>query len=603
MTSLRLRAMIVAAAIAAVVMAAVSGGASAQAPKTISDIIAVMDQEKMDPKRQAEVQALVSAAPPANSSSEQIFDFYLKRAAAYSSVGRFSDSVKELENAVALGRTDRRINFQRALGTIGNQAIRAGQASKTIEIEKSREEDLKKIPNPASVLGSYRQLIQAYLTLGEIQQADDVLKKMDRESVGLKNLKDSHLYLSNWQASIEDSRARVMEAHGKFREAELSYSKAAELFEETRQQMARWPGPAQAPDGMITSRDGALSAAGVNKARQGKLKEAEIDARRALINELQYFGKYGGVTRGTMMALGNVLVKQGRYADAERLFRRSVDILLELGFAKDNRQMVTANRSVASALALLGRWDDAGKEYDAIAAAMAGSPEWPAAKAENFLNTPDRVQVLYNIARVEDGIRVAEAVFRGTQKRNGEQHYDTSLARGMVAVGYVLSKRMDQAMPLFQASVPVLVAKGQNSQSDDGSGDDALEAAQVRQIVETYIATLAELKTPPAGIDPGTESLKLVDFIRGQSVQRALAASSARAATRDPQLAALVSRIRTTSARSAPCFRRSTMRWHCRRISATPTRSSRCRGASPSSRPSTMLHGRRSQANFPTMPT
>jgi CHAT domain-containing protein len=68
-----------------------------------------------------------------------------------------------------------------------------------------------------------------------------------------------------------------------------------------------------------------------------------------------------------------------------------------------------------------------------------------------------------------------------------------------------------------------------------------MAALQVRQIVETYIVVLSHLSgSLPAGIDPAVESLKLVDFIRGQSVQRALAASSARAATRDPELATLV---------------------------------------------------------------
>ena len=62
---------------------------------------------------------------------------------------------------------------------------------------------------------------------------------------------------------------------------------------------------------------------------------------------------------------------------------------------------------------------------------------------------------------------------------------------------------------------------------------------RVRLIVESYLALLARAPAL-AGADIGEETFGLADVVRGHAVERALAASSLRAAAKDPQLADLV---------------------------------------------------------------
>ena len=57
------------------------------------------------------------------------------------------------------------------------------------------------------------------------------------------------------------------------------------------------------------------------KARQGRLAEAEADARRALLSRLKDQGKYNAATPFYITGLANCLVEQGRYAEAEKLLR------------------------------------------------------------------------------------------------------------------------------------------------------------------------------------------------------------------------------------------------------------------------------------------
>ena len=57
------------------------------------------------------------------------------------------------------------------------------------------------------------------------------------------------------------------------------------------------------------------------KARQGRLSEAEADARRALLARLRDTGKYDTAVPHFVMGLADILVEQGRYAEAEKISR------------------------------------------------------------------------------------------------------------------------------------------------------------------------------------------------------------------------------------------------------------------------------------------
>jgi CHAT domain-containing protein len=524
------------AAFAALLLMA-SGAARADVPpRSVADIAAILDNEKLDPERLRKIEAQLNAEPPTDARPGQMVEFLAGRAAAKFALGRYTESVADLEKAIEVGR-EAGINVDRLRGSLSGSYRFSGQILKALELELAREKDLKASPNPSPLLYSYRQTVLNLLQLGEVERAEGVLKKMEaaRNVAGARP--GAAQVLTHWESHVEDARARIFEARGLYREAESTFQKAVDLFEDARLKSSRWPNP-PSQDGFISARDSARSFAGMNKARQGRFKEAEIDARRGLMSELQYFGKYGGNTPKSIEMLGQIVMMQGRYADAERLFRLEVGIIRDLGFGEDNPVLVRPWALQAKTASLQERWSDAADIYDRIAAAIDGKKGWTQDRIDSVLATPDRVLVLYRTGRVDEGIKLATKILNRLQNRIGDQHFDAAMARGQLAMGYTLAKREEAAFPLFQASIPSLTAM---QPADDSSGGAALSAMQVRQIVETYIVMLSSFpEARAAGIDPALESLKLVDFIRGQSVQRALAASSARAATRDPDLASLV---------------------------------------------------------------
>jgi tetratricopeptide (TPR) repeat protein len=78
-----------------------------------------------------------------------------------------------------------------------------------------------------------------------------------------------------------------------------------------------------------------LAGAARVKARQGRLSEAEADARRALLDILKAVGKYHPATASFVVGLAAVLVEQGRYPEAEQLTREALGIQRALGVGDD----------------------------------------------------------------------------------------------------------------------------------------------------------------------------------------------------------------------------------------------------------------------------
>ena len=87
---------------------------------------------------------------------------------------------------------------------------------------------------------------------------------------------------------------------------------------------------------MLLGVDFAVLSQARTKARQGRLAEAEADARRALLAQLKNQGKYNAATMRFIAGLADILVEQGRYAEAEQLARVSLEISRTVGVAEDS---------------------------------------------------------------------------------------------------------------------------------------------------------------------------------------------------------------------------------------------------------------------------
>src|SRR5258707_5781415 len=197
--------------------------------------------------------------------------------------------------------------------------------------------------------------------------------------------------------------------------------------------------------------------------------------------------------------------------------------------------MVGAQSFLAQILNLERRYDEASKLYDQIDVWTA---KWEPSRREAISGGLARVSIMLTQGSYDNALELAQRTFDRERDRSGDKSFNTALTRGFLAVALARKSKTTEAMEAFKLSIPVLLTATGGSDDDSGSTAAAREG-RIRFVIEGYLRTLAlNPSIGPANV--AEETFGYADVLRGQSVQRALQASSARSATKDPVLAELV---------------------------------------------------------------
>jgi CHAT domain-containing protein len=269
------------------------------------------------------------------------------------------------------------------------------------------------------------------------------------------------------------------------------------------------------------------------KAKQGRLAEAEVDARAVLLARLKAQGKYNPLTPRFVIGLAGILIEQGRYGDAETLIRSALDIQRTVGIADDSQYTAQTISQLGAVLTFQGKVAEAANAYADLDKAIA---KWEPKRREVLELSGSRIAALYASGQMEAGLAAAQELVKREVARVGERHFDAAAARGTLARGLALAGKDADAAREFRASIPILMAAQRENADDDDETVSAARSQRLQAIVEAYIGLLAKSGDGQASL----EAFALADAIRGHSVQKALSASSARSVAKDPALAELV---------------------------------------------------------------
>jgi CHAT domain-containing protein len=319
---------------------------------------------------------------------------------------------------------------------------------------------------------------------------------------------------------------------GQFKEAEQSFQRAEQLARQATQTYRLWERPP--PRSRVEYiADYLAMLTGRVKAAQGRLVEAEVDIRRALISQLKAQGSYNSATPNLLNALGQTLADQGRYVEAEQLTRIANRIYRELKFAPDSNNLVGGLHNLASLLNVQGRWQEAADVYRELDEATRG---WDKRRKDNLEMNASRIYMLYNTGNLAEGLEAAKAYFARMVARFGEGHLNTALARGAVAMGLAQTGKTDEAAGEFKKAIEVLLSATFDSDEEDASASTAAQA-RVRDVVEAYMRVLASQGSNDAAALG--EAFRLGEAVRGSTVQKALVAASVRMAVNNPTVGEL----------------------------------------------------------------
>jgi CHAT domain-containing protein len=507
-------------------------------PRSVLDVTALLASHAPDQARIDTLRRAAEAQPPAGADATTLYWFYNDRGHAAGQLGLVRQQLDDLREAVRIG-TEARLNTFRGLLNLLSAEAFAGNNRRAAEIATHRVE-------VARAGGQYGQMINALAIQGSqllaLGDAAGALRAVDEADAILRRPEITRwpgytTLLPDWQLQIARARGEIALASGRYVEAEQWMRTALAHTERARATIdaIRSLVPDIVPDTYDRLRLVPASRTGRALLLQGRTAEAEIEFRRVLVDSLGLAGRSSPFTAASTLQLAAALSAQGRDADAQLLAETALAIYRELGIGRGSRFVATAHVTLAQTLTTR-------RDYDAALRAIAAARDVFADDAdERFRHVESEpVYVVAHLAagRASDIVAVAERVATARAQRLGANHYDSAEARGLFAAALARTGRRDAALGEFRAAMPILLSPSRRSEDDDGGG---MRNATARTILEAYLELLSTLPaTNPGGLDPAAESFRIADALRAGGVQRALAASAARTAIPDPDLAALV---------------------------------------------------------------
>ena len=388
------------------------------------EISAILDQQKPDPARLERNRAAADVQPPAGG---QLGQFYYRRAQARAALGRNEEAIADLQEALKHGR-DLSTEIARYSQLMAQQYRVVGKIKSAIDAELALAKKVEAAPRGKGLLfGIYLRTEISYLTLGDLKQAEVYLNKNLALLAESRKWPNVDAFRSSWEANVENGRARLLMRQGKYREAEVGFHKTQGLLRDALAKSANWPNKPPA-DLMEASIDFATMQEGEAKSKQGRLREAEADVRRALLSRLKTVGKYHPDTAQVTLSLSHLMTEQSQFADAEELARTSVEIYRTLGYPEEVAAHAFALNQLASTLFSQRKWEEAAEIYDRIDAA---TERWEPTRAARLRLGYSRIFTSYGTKRVDQGIE-GRGLLLARQLRGRPERHDRAVVHRVV---------------------------------------------------------------------------------------------------------------------------------------------------------------------------
>lgn len=258
--ALRRRALPVAAILLAITSPAILNDAHAQGagfvppPRTISDITAILDQQKPDPEGLARRQREAELETPAAATKAQLLAFLMNRARARSELGRGREAIADAEAAIGQAESVRqRLGIDQFL--VSQYSVQR-EPEKALRLLNERAADHVRVSSGMRInLGRYR--VRTLLGMGDIAGAERDLKALEDlvdETRSKASLMDIELYSGVWGGNLELARGNLLATRGLWKDAEIAFVKAEAGFRDAAQKRPRWPsGPSAAAQELIAN--------------------------------------------------------------------------------------------------------------------------------------------------------------------------------------------------------------------------------------------------------------------------------------------------------------------------------------------------------------
>jgi len=508
-------------------------------PRTINDIASILSQEKPDDLEAFEKAiAIADSEPQIKLDDKGLAEYYLKRARSAHEVGRAKQEIEDYRLAVKYGEQSAYSCYPNALMGLSVAEIRGGNWSQGIYLG---EKVLSSISTPGRLAYWYSTLAWSYAKIGDLDSARKALDRADSHIIEnnriIRTRRSIHVYDKKWSDMINSANASGWAAYynasGKLSEAEANHKRAIRLWGPYKDSSV-----SQCGDPKVLSRlyNWKVSELANNLLLQGRFVEAEVQARKAVHGALKSHGRFSAHTSMMITVLNKVIFEQGRFKEAEVLARENLKIYERTRTAKDSAMLADARSVLADAILAQKRWTKALSEYDGIREAL----HTDRTALDSYTKTRANLWLgMIKGGRSSEALALVRSAIDRKKDLFGEEHYVTAETHGIYAMGLAANRQNELALEAFSKAVPIMLDHYNRTVSGDGT--QTARDFRFGIILESYIQLLGDIHGTglerKAGLNAAAESFWLSDLIRGRTVKRALAASSARAATKNPELA------------------------------------------------------------------
>ncbi|MEW6165858.1 MAG: CHAT domain-containing protein [Pseudomonadota bacterium] len=514
-----------------------AAGAAPAHARTAEEILATLDRYPVNAGKNEEARRLLAAPLPDGAAPEELVVLRVRRARAAQQLGLVQTRIDELRAAIALGggRNPSRVWKELSTAEYNGGDFRQAIAARLKAIELTPRNRSGQLPS------DYAMLADAYRRIGEFERARQAVR--DAEGVLFmlrrgKNWDERHF---GWEAEVEDALGRVELGAGHYAEAEARFRRAIDFKEKDNARHADKEEPNElgaSQDQMESRLDGMLVWLAKALAAQGRLDEAEVNARKAVLNSIGRGGQDGVQVGKMLLTLAQVLAQQGRFAEALAVVDRVNDNFGRAGVVPESLLFAHARRQRAGILTGLKRWPEALAEYEAAVTGVGADAQLAASFAIPSIGW---IRALMATGRRDEALAKARLLHEKFTQRYGAAAYETAEARAYEGAILVVLNRDGEAIPPLREALATMIPAV--AQEGDRAG---LRFARLEFIVTSYLKALARVRGTPLektlGIDAAAEAFVAADVLRGQAVQQAMLASAARAAAGTPELADLVRR-------------------------------------------------------------
>ena len=517
------------------------GTATALPPRTISDIetflAGIMDRDNAFLRSAAERADL---EPPRYGDPSDVF-FFMDRSRAAEIVGRAEQSLADMRRAVALvEQPGKATNYRKGyrLNMYRDLARKEYAAGNFRNARAAMQKSARLRP------GSVRNnsiLAEFHLALGDASKTTKYAKRSSK-NMGTGNRRCDRIQrrtgksipcgryntpLNNY--AMTAVRGRWKEAEGHLRELIRTFSEEwrAHSYGISSRQM--WS--AFAEEYL------ALELAPWQRAlvdllvRQGRLVEAEFEARRDVKNLTEAAGARSTDSAAAIGTLARVMLEQGRHRDAETLARTALESLSAAEAPQSSRYVAEAHHLLGKSLVAAGRWNEASREFDLVRDAFEDRPflfeKW-------YGRDIDVPLALHLSGRNTEALELLDKAIGQMRAAFGADHPDTRLAIALKARILGTLGQREAAIDLYRDQIDHLVDKGGWTRVTGTGGERRLRR---RIIFEGFLDLVSA--EDPADVEA---AFVVGDMLNRGSVQLSVTSSAARSAVRDPRLADLVRR-------------------------------------------------------------